>query len=117
MSILNFVFTGTVALLHIYFWILESWYWTKPLGLRVFRQSLEQAQSSKALALNQGYYNSFLAVGLATSLTPVPGADFWRLFLLSCVVAAGLVGGLTVNRRIFWIQSGPAILAILTQVL
>ena len=46
-----------VALLHVYFLVLEMFLWTKPLGLKVFRQSAEKAEQSKVLAANQGLYN------------------------------------------------------------
>ena len=57
-----------VALLHIYFLVLETFLWTKPKGLKVFRQTLEHAQISKTLAANQGLYNGFLAAGLIWGL-------------------------------------------------
>jgi hypothetical protein len=52
-----------VAALHVYFLILEMFLWTKPLGLKTFRQSLEKATDSAVLAANQGLYNGFLAAG------------------------------------------------------
>ena len=53
-----------VALLHVYFLVLEMFLWTKPQGLRTFNQSLEKAKDSAVLAANQGLYNGFLAAGL-----------------------------------------------------
>ena len=58
-----------VAILHVYFLILEMFLWTKPLGLKVFRQTLESAEVTKVLAANQGLYNGFLAAGLLWGLT------------------------------------------------
>ncbi|MGH8519810.1 MAG: DUF1304 domain-containing protein, partial [Panacagrimonas sp.] len=52
-----------VALLHLYFLVLEMLFWDKPLGLRTFRLTPEFAAASKALAANQGLYNGFLAAG------------------------------------------------------
>lgn len=103
-----------VVLLHIYFMILEMFLWTKPIGLKVFRQNLERAESSKILAQNQGLYNGFLAAGLLWSFF-YPSLEFGNhlaLFFLTCVAIAGIFGAITVNRRIFYIQSGPALLAI-----
>ena len=48
------VVTGIVALLHIYFLVLEMFMWTKPLGLRTFKLTPEFAEASKTLAANQG---------------------------------------------------------------
>jgi hypothetical protein len=48
-----------VAALHVYFLTLEMFFWTKPLGLRVFGNSPEKAAGSAVLAANQGLYNGF----------------------------------------------------------
>lgn len=57
-----------VAVLHFYFLFLEMFVWTKPKGLKIFGQSLEQAKNSATLAANQGLYNGFLATGLIWSI-------------------------------------------------
>src|SRR5260370_16353442 len=57
-----------VALLHVYFLVLEMFLWTKPLGLKTFRNSPEKAAESAVLAANQGLYNGFLAAGLVWGL-------------------------------------------------
>jgi len=84
--------------------------WTRPLGLKVFRQTPEQASQSKVLAANQGLYNGFLAAGLLYGVTT--GSREFCLFFLACVVVAGAYGAMTVNRRIFFVQALPALLAI-----
>lgn len=104
-----------VALLHFYFLILEMFLWTKPLGLKTFRQSLEKAQLTSVLAANQGLYNGFLAAGLVWSLLH-PSIDVARqlqIFFLSCVIVAGIYGAKTVNKRIFFVQSLPALATLL----
>jgi putative membrane protein len=99
-----------VALLHLYFLVLEMFLWTKPMGLRTFRLTPEFAQQSKGLAANQGLYNGFLAAGLLWS---VAADDFHlKLFFLSCVIVAGIFGAVTVNRRILVIQALPAFIAL-----
>lgn len=104
-----------VALLHLGFLALEMFYWTKPLGLKIFRQSLDQAKASQQLAANQGLYNGFLAVGLLWSLVhPREQSAFeLQVFFLLCVMAAGAYGAWTVNRRILYVQALPALLALL----
>lgn len=99
-----------VALLHLWFLVLEMFMWTKPLGLKVFRQSKDKAEQSRVLAANQGLYNGFLAAGLVYGV--MTGSREFELFFLGCVVIAGLYGAATVNRRIFFVQSMPALLAI-----
>ena len=103
-----------VALLHLYFLVLEMFFWTKPLGLKIFRQSREKAEASAALAANQGLYNGFLAVGLIWGLMhPDPDDGFEiKIFFLLCVVAAGLYGGYSVSKRILFVQALPAVLAL-----
>ena len=64
-----------VAALHVYFLTLEMFFWTKPLGLRVFGNTLEKATDSAVLAANQGLYNGFLAAGLIWGLLQ-PSAAF-----------------------------------------
>jgi putative membrane protein len=105
---------AVVALLHAWFLILEMFLWTKPLGLKTFRNSLERAQASATLAANQGLYNGFLVAGLAWGLVTSPPAQALsvKTFFLCCVVTAGLFGAFTVSRRIFFVQALPAILAL-----
>src|SRR4051812_13879373 len=114
MTILANSAVAVVALLHGYFLVLEMFFWTKPLGLRVFRQSLEKAQASAVLAANQGLYNGFLVAGLVWGLLHrSPEFSFQlKVFFLCCVVAAGIYGGFTANKKILFVQAGPAVLAL-----
>jgi putative membrane protein len=104
-----------VAALHVYFLVLEMFLWTKPLGLRTFRNSPERAADSAVLAANQGLYNGFLAAGLAWGLVQnVPAFAFQiKVFFLLCVVVAGLYGAATVSRRILYVQAAPALAALI----
>ena len=110
MTLLATVLVLLVALLHVCFLVLEMFFWARPLGLKVFRQSRERAEQSKALAANQGLYNGFLAAGLLYGLAT--GSREFELFFLACIVIAGIYGAATVNRRIFFVQAVPALLAI-----
>ena len=104
------VLVALVALLHLGFLALEMFLWTKPAGLRVFRNTPERAQATKVLAANQGLYNGFLAAGLAWGL--VAGSQPFKVFFLACVVIAGAYGAWTVSRRILWVQAAPAAAAL-----
>jgi len=106
-----------VSLLHLYFMLLEMFFWDKPLGLRVFGLEPEFARASRALAANQGLYNGFLGVGLAWGLSLGAGGTAITVFVLACVITAGVFGALTANRRILWIQAVPAIVALVLVVL
>ena len=104
-----------VAALHVYFLVLEMFLWTKPLGLKTFRNTPEKAQESAVLAANQGLYNGFLAAGLIWGLVQaVPGFAFQiKVFFLLCVIVAGVYGAATVSRRILYVQAAPAALALI----
>ena len=106
------VAAGLVALLHLWFLVLEMFLWNTPYGRRTFGLSPEYAAASKTLAANQGLYNGFLAAGLAWSLFPVVGASAIRMFFLGCVIVAGMYGGLTVSRKIYAVQAAPGIVAL-----
>ena len=99
-----------VAFEHLLFLVLEMFLWTKPAGRRIFGLSAELAQSSKALAANQGLYNGFLAAGLIWSLYDGIHA---QIFFLICVIVAGIFGAITAKRTILWIQALPAAIALL----
>ena len=111
MLILAQVLVVLVALLHAYFLVLEMFLWTKPLGLKTFRNSPEKAETTRVLAANQGLYNGFLAAGLLWGLATAQ----WNvvLFFLGCVLVAALYGAYSVNKRIFFVQGMPAIAALI----
>lgn len=112
MDLAAVIATLLVALLHLWFLVLEMFLWTKPYGRRVFGLTEEFAKSSRSLAANQGLYNGFLAAGLIWSLTIDDdyGADI-TIFFLSCVIVAGIFGGLTAKRKILLVQALPGAIA------
>ncbi|MCP9272896.1 DUF1304 domain-containing protein [Mycolicibacterium arenosum] len=56
------VFAGLAAVLHVYIFVLESFRWTEPATRRTFGTTPEEAETTKLLAYNQGFYNLFLAI-------------------------------------------------------
>lgn len=111
------VVVGLVALLHLYFLVLEMFLWEKPIGLKTFRLTKEEAATTKVLAANQGLYNGFLAAGLIWGI--VLGADGTnvKIFFLSCVLIAGVYGGITASRKILMIQAMPALIGLVLAIL
>lgn len=102
-----------IALEHLGFMVLESFLWRTPFGRKTFGMSPEQAEATAVLAANQGAYNAFLAAGLLWSLLPQAPAPFeLKLFFLGCIFMAGVVGGVTANGAIMWIQGVPALIAL-----
>lgn len=106
---------GLVALLHLYFLWFEMFAWTTK-GRKIFKRfPPEMFEPTKGLAANQGLYNGFLAAGLIWTFFIQDSV--WKtnisLFFLACVLIAGIFGALTADRKIFYIQGLPALLAIL----
>ena len=56
------IFAGLAAVLHVYIFVLESLQWTAPRTRATFGTTLEEAEATKLLAFNQGFYNLFLAL-------------------------------------------------------
>ncbi len=112
MSLTAQILTALVALLQLWFLVLEMFLWTTPKGRRTFRLAPEFAQQTRALAANQGLYNGFLAAGLAWGLWLGAEGFSIRMFFLGCVVVAGVFGAATASRKILFVQALPAALAM-----
>jgi len=60
--IAGLVLAGIAALIHVYIFYLESFAWTDRKTLATFGMTAEQAEAMQPMALNQGFYNLFLAI-------------------------------------------------------
>ena len=115
MEILASALVALVAVEHLYILVMEMLLWQKAPGMRFHGFDADLAQRTAAMAANQGLYNGFLAAGLIWGLL---GGGFGPIvFFLLCVAVAGIVGAITANRRILYIQTVPAILALIPVVL
>ena len=116
MEILPKILISIVALEHIYILWMEMFAWETK-GKEVFKAALppEMFKPTKGLAANQGLYNGFLAAGLIWSLfiCDEKWQDNIALFFLGCVTIAGIYGAISSTKKIFFVQSLPAILAII----
>ncbi|CQD22143.1 transmembrane protein [Mycobacterium europaeum] len=56
------IFAAFAALLHVYIFVMESLTWTSPRTRATFGTTAEEAETTKLLAFNQGFYNLFLAI-------------------------------------------------------
>lgn len=113
MTIVADILVVLVALIHCYILVLEMFRWDTPRGRRVFGTEPEFAKASRPLAANQGLYNGFLAAGLIWALIAGGGTGFAaKVFFLACVAVAGVYGAATANRRILFVQTVPALLAL-----
>jgi putative membrane protein len=103
-----------IAVLHLYILVLEMFLWETARARRAFGMSEVFAANTKVMAANQGLYNGFLAAGLIWALLlGLPGAGREEaVFFLSCVLVAGIYGGLTASRRILFVQAVPGALGL-----
>ena len=103
-----------VLLLHVYFVLLETVLF-RTRGAKVFGVPKDQIESRASAMSNQGCYNGFLVAAIALGLF-WPEAAVARAFMvygLVCVVVAGVWGGVTVSKKILFIQALPAALALI----
>jgi putative membrane protein len=112
MSLIASIVVALVALLHVYFLVLEMFLWDKPAGMKAFGQTPASAAATKVLAGNQGLYNGFLAAGLLWGLWLGPEGFDVKVFFLLCVLIAGLYGAVTASRKILFVQALPAALGL-----
>ena len=106
---------GLVAAEHCYILWLEMFAWTTH-GRKVFTSVPgDLFERTKVLAANQGLYNGFLAAGLIWSL--IIQDSRWSqnvaAFFLSCVILAGIYGGVSAHKSILYKQALPAIAALI----
>jgi putative membrane protein len=84
----SLVFALIAALLHVYIFTMESVTWTRPATWKRFGvASQADAETTRPLAYNQGFYNLFLALGALIGIgavllgQPLVG---WTLIFASC---------------------------------
>ncbi|HET6585737.1 MAG TPA: DUF1304 domain-containing protein, partial [Nannocystaceae bacterium] len=103
--------TLLVAVLHLVFMVVETFLWTTPAVRERFGTSVEQAETTRVLAANQGVYNG--ALGLALAWAALTGNTTVAKVLLLFVIVVGLYGGATAKPSIFVLQALPAAIALL----
>jgi putative membrane protein len=113
------------ALLHVGFFYLESIVFSRPtVWARFHIGSQEQADIVRPMALNQGFYNLFLGLGIVAGLVLIAtGAETAGtaivLFACACMVLAGIVL-LATDRRFLSaaaLQAVPPFIAIVLTII
>lgn len=115
MKIFAYIAVCFVAMGHFVFLVLEMFFWNHPIGHEIFSLTPQQAAESAVLAANQGLYNGFLAAGLLWGL--IRKNHGLTLFLLVCVMVAGVFGALTATPSIFFMQALPGGIAFAAMLL
>ncbi|WP_111307662.1 DUF1304 domain-containing protein [Confluentibacter sediminis] len=116
MNFLSIIIIAFVAVEHVFFLILEMFFWTKPKGMKAFGLKSKQfAEDTEVLAANQGLYNGFLAASLLFSI--IENDIKIALFFLTFVTIAGIYGAYSTKQiKLFYIQSIPAILGLISTI-
>jgi len=93
MILVSLLFAFIAAALHVYIFTMESLTWTKPATWKRFGlASQADAETTRPLAYNQGFYNLFLAIGAFIGVgsvafaagNPVQSAVGWTLVFSCC---------------------------------
>jgi putative membrane protein len=114
-----FAVAAVAALFHVYVFALESLLWTTERARRVFGTTRADAQTTRVLAFNQGFYNLFLVVEIAAGIGlyathhTTSGAVL-VLFGAGSMVAAGavLIASQPAKLRAGLLRAAPALVAI-----
>jgi len=119
MTIAIQIFIALIAAIHIYILWFEMFAW-ETRGKKVFRNFPDSLfPQTKTMAANQGLYNGFLAAGLIWTffITDTEWKYNIALFFLGCIAIAGIYGALTASKKIIYVQTIPAAIAILLIIL
>ncbi|WP_417508390.1 DUF1304 domain-containing protein [Microbacterium sp.] len=104
MLIIGLLLAALAAAFHVFIFVLESLRWTEPATRKVFGVASEaDAETTKPLAFNQGFYNLFLAIatllGIVLVLSGLTTVGLTLVFAgTGMMLAAALVLVLS-NRR------------------
>jgi putative membrane protein len=116
MSTLSIILIALIAILHLYILWFEMFAWTTR-GPKIFASFPKDLfEPTKSMAANQGLYNGFLSAGLIWSL--LIGDIAWAQNVATCfllfVAIAGVYGAITASRKIIYVQTVPAVLALIS---
>ena len=115
MAWVGFILTVLVIVIHLYITWFEMFAWITR-GPQVFKSfPKDMFEPTKSMAGNQGLYNGFLAAGLIFALLiddPMWQWNISMLFLIF-VAVAGIYGAATASKKIIYIQTVPAVLAMI----
>jgi len=108
------IFAAIAGVIHVAFFVLESFLFTKPAGRKIFGTSEADAETMKFFAFNQGFYNLFLAIGCFYGIAR--GERVLVIFTCACMVGAAAIlatGGKKLLRGVV-MQGAPPLVALVT---
>lgn len=109
--------TFVIGVVHVAIMVMEMGFWTHERVRTAFGTTPEFASATRVLAANQGLYNGFLAAGLFWGAWSLAEGKSIAIFFLTCVAIAGAFGAITASRRIIFVQTLPAVIALAAVVL
>lgn len=68
MIVVGLILAGIAVAIHVFIFVMESLTWTSARTRVTFGTTVEQAEATKELAYNQGFYNLFLAITVAVGI-------------------------------------------------
>lgn len=86
--IIGSIFVFLAAVIHLFIFFLESVLWSRPTAWKRFGvKNQEDADTLKAMAYNQGFYNVFLALGAGTGLVMLGSSNVAQAGLALAIFA------------------------------
>lgn len=89
---MSFIFFFIAALIHVGFFVLESVLFQKPNGYKYFKLQEKDHAAVKVWALNQGFYNLFLALGVFLGMSFIFQKQFFVAGVLIAFCGLSMVG-------------------------
>lgn len=105
------IFAALAALLHVYIFTMESLTWTSPRTRAAFGTTAQEAETTKLLAFNQGFYNLFLAI---VSCVGIAAVGIGHQAVGAALVFAG-IGSMAAAAIVLLLSSPDKARAALTQ--
>ena len=105
------ILAALAALLHVYIFVMESLTWTSPRTRATFGTTADEAQTTKALAFNQGFYNLFLAIVATVGIVAVASG---HTVVGAALVFAG-IGSMAAAALVLLLSSPERARAAITQ--
>ena len=110
-----FFVVAFMAVVHFAIMLAEIFAWDAMGGRLLNTQDQGLLDVTRSMAINQGIYNGFLAVGLIWSLFIAD--NLWKqriaMFFLGCIAVAGVVGFATVSTTILVVQTVPSVIGLI----
>ena len=111
---IKLILVALIAIEHLFFMWMQLFNWQSLGGKMVRTLPKGLYNFTRKIVANQGVYNGFIAAGLIWSL--IISEHSWstniQAFFLTFIIIAGFFGGITISKKIFYLQSIPAMICL-----